>query len=228
MIGLILPAGAVCVDAYRPDWGSLLLPEELVVVADATEPRRTEFAAGRCCAREALRRLGHSGFPILAGPDREPLWPEGVVGSITHSADYCAAAVAAKRDLLSLGIDVEVNAALPEGVAQLTMTECESQQIDRITGVNPCALIFSAKEALFKAWFQLARTWLDHHDAEVVLEEDRPAFSIRLSPRARDQILRSVSFYGRFAATELRIFTAVTATMPGSPDVSVQVGQVPC
>jgi 4'-phosphopantetheinyl transferase EntD len=227
MIGLILPVGAVCVDAYGSDWGSVLLPEELAVVADATEPRRTEFAAGRCCAREALSRLGHPGSPILRGPHREPLWPEGIVGSITHSADYCAAAVAAQRDILSLGIDAEVNATLPDGVVQLTMTELEAGQIDRMTGVHACALIFSAKEALFKAWFPLGRTWLGHHDVEIELEEDRPVFSIHLSPRVRDQLPRSVTFSGRFAATERHILTAVTAAVPGEPDVSTQVGHGP-
>ena len=50
------------------------------------------------------------------GAKREPLWPAGVVGSITHCDGYRAAAVARATDLATVGIDAEPHEPLPDGV----------------------------------------------------------------------------------------------------------------
>src|SRR5438067_555135 len=76
-------------------------------LASAVHKRRVEFAAGRWCAREALRvcaaDLAESVIEI--GAQREPCWPAGVVGSIAHTNGYAAAAVARSADVIGLGID---------------------------------------------------------------------------------------------------------------------------
>jgi 4'-phosphopantetheinyl transferase EntD len=47
--------------------------------------RREEFLLGRCAARLALRKAGlRYDLPVLRGSRREPCWPDGFVGSITH------------------------------------------------------------------------------------------------------------------------------------------------
>ncbi|MGX9147748.1 hypothetical protein [Mesorhizobium sp. 128a] len=53
--------------------------------------RRREFGWGRHHAREALRHLGFAPVAILSR-DRAPLWPSGVVGSISHSSSDRGAA----------------------------------------------------------------------------------------------------------------------------------------
>src|SRR5207245_224467 len=84
-----------------------LLPAEAAVVAAVAPRRRREFAAGRWCARQALVRLGIEGFALLPSPDRAPRWPPGIVGSISHTSDYCVAVVARQRDFLGVGVDAE-------------------------------------------------------------------------------------------------------------------------
>src|SRR6185503_18375584 len=81
------------------------LPLEL---KEAVPKRQAQFRAGRYCAMLAIQAL-HGGSPMLVGRDANgaPLWPEGVVGSITHTDDVAAAAVASAADVLSLGIDTE-------------------------------------------------------------------------------------------------------------------------
>ncbi|MGW2052156.1 hypothetical protein ACWCPF_44665 [Streptomyces sp. NPDC001858] len=54
---------------------------------------RTGIATVRCCARQGLSRFEHPAVPILAGKNREPSWPDGVVGSLMHGDGYRAAAV---------------------------------------------------------------------------------------------------------------------------------------
>ena len=69
-----------------------LFPEEELALGDAVEKRRREFMTGRACAREALAGLGFPDSPVGSGTKGEPLWPPGVVGSITHCEGYRACA----------------------------------------------------------------------------------------------------------------------------------------
>ena len=89
-----------------------LRPDEARFVADAVDARRREFALGRSLAHEALRAIGAPAGPIEVGAHREPLWPAGTVGSITHCDGYVGAAVAARGDVRSVGVDAEPAAPL--------------------------------------------------------------------------------------------------------------------
>jgi 4'-phosphopantetheinyl transferase EntD len=154
-----------------------LFPEEREHIAHAVAKRRVEFAAVRRCARKALQELGYPPVPILPGEQREPRWPEGVVGSMTHCAGYCAAAVARSGEVSALGIDAEVHAALPEGVLDLISLESErallAELTDRVPGaVHWDRVLFSAKESVYKAWFPLTRRWLGFEQADIELRMD--------------------------------------------------------
>ena len=102
----LFPSGVAFAIAPLGDAGDDLHPEERSAVADAIESRRREFAAGRALARRQLARLGVDPGPIPARADRTPIWPEGVVGSISHCADLCAVVVARADAFRSLGLDV--------------------------------------------------------------------------------------------------------------------------
>ena len=110
MIELLLPDPVASEYTRVLDGAEDLFAQEAVAVDRAVPRRRAEFAAGRRCARAALARIGIPPAPLLRGEDREPLWPDGAVGSITHCAGYVAAAVAATEVMLSVGIDAEVHA----------------------------------------------------------------------------------------------------------------------
>lgn len=208
MIPTLLPATAVAADAYEREWETELLQPEQAAVAFAVEHRRREFAAGRGCARRALAALGWPSFPLLVGERREPVWPPDVVGSITHSAGYCAAAVARTTDLESLGIDAERNVAISSDVLSRI---CSSEEVEAIPaqGFDPGTLIFSAKEATYKAWYQLTARWLDYLDALVSVDVERRMFRIRAcTPLADAHLLEQ--FRGQFGYTREHVFTAVT------------------
>ena len=154
-----------------------LFPEEREHIAQAVAKRRVEFAAVRRCARRALHELGYPPVPILPGEQREPQWPEGVVGSMTHCAGYCAAAVARTGDVSALGIDAEVHAPLPEGVLDLISIESERERLAELSGRQPGSvhwdrILFSAKESVYKAWFPLTHRWLGFEEADIVLRID--------------------------------------------------------
>ncbi len=210
MIAGLLPPAVVTAEAGEADWTAPLLAEEQPLVARAMEKRRRDFAAGRACARRALERLGWTGFAVAAGPQREPLWPPGVVGAITHCRGYCAAAVARSTDVRSVGIDAELRAPLPAGVAELVCTETERRQAAELTGDHWATVLFSAKEAVYKAWYPLTRRWLDYTDAELTIDPDRGCFTALILRRLEADVFPWNPLQGRFAVSAERVFTAVT------------------
>lgn len=143
-----------------------LWPEEQALVQRAVDKRRAEFAGARWCARDALRRLGVPPGPIPRGPHGAPVWPAGVVGSLTHRADYCAAAVARTGDVRAIGIDAEPNEPLAREVLRSVALPAEVALLDAAVPVRPAPvfrdrLLFSAKESAYKAWCSMTGTTID-------------------------------------------------------------------
>lgn len=184
MLSELVPAAVAVAEAFEDPPGLWLYPEEEAYVAHAVERRRREFATGRHCARAALARLGLAPSAITRGERGEPRWPDDVVGSITHCAGYRAAAVARMADLVTIGIDAEPNEALPAGVLQLISLPRERAMLAAIAvsvpGVCWDRLLFSAKESVYKAWFPVARSWLDFDGADVIFDPVTATFSARL------------------------------------------------
>ncbi|MBB6571214.1 4'-phosphopantetheinyl transferase superfamily protein [Kribbella sandramycini] len=191
-----------------------LLPAEYAAIARAVPKRRAEFATVRHCAREALARLGHPAAPIGNGKDREPLWPDGVVGSLTHCEGYRAAAVTSSPRIASIGIDAEVHQPLPDGVDQGVTVAAEVPMLRRLAAEYPAIhwgrVLFSAKESIYKAWYPLTQAWLDFTDCELVIDPEHGTFTGRiLLPGTA-----IAGFDGRWSVTGGHVLTAVH--QPGS------------
>ncbi|MFN4156890.1 MAG: 4'-phosphopantetheinyl transferase [Gemmobacter sp.] len=143
--GLLPPGAGVaqtdpCAD--HPLWPGEHLP-------GATPARLREFAAGRAAFRAAL---ADAGLPPMALPitaDRSPAWPSGLALSITHTAGTCLAAVL--PGARGLGIDLEPDEDLPSDLIPLILTAQEPAD------PRTARLIFSAKEAAYKAIYPLTR-----------------------------------------------------------------------
>lgn len=136
-------------------------PDELAGLPAASNAlRRTTFALGRTAARRAMKAIGLAQEPVLAGPDRAPVWPPGLIGSITHTNALAAAAVAPARQAGGLGLDLEP----AEGDGSLDMARLVAGPAERawIDG-SPARLIclFSAKEAIYKAFYPRHRAFFD-------------------------------------------------------------------
>lgn len=211
MLASLVPPCAITAVADSVDWESSPLAAEAVLVADAVYVRRREFAAGRSCARRALAGLGVLGYAVLAGPRREPVWPRGVVGSITHCAGYCAAVVAPDNKLAAVGIDAAVNSQLPEEVLALTCIEHELESAGSLPNADTATLVFSAKESVFKAWYPLTGRWLDHLDARIWLDLSARRFTVELLDSApRAQLPGTLE--GRFHVSASHVLTAVVVS----------------
>jgi 4'-phosphopantetheinyl transferase EntD len=177
----VLPTGTIIVVADDSHRTAPLSPEDAVNVAGATPKRCREFAVGRACAREALRRLGFPGV-IGRGKDRCPVWPEGVVGSITHCEGFCAAAVGPANRFAGIGIDAERIRELDSSVARIVCTPAELDAHGALNpllqGTDAALLTFCAKEAFYKAWYPAFRRILRFDEVNVTFGRERDFVAI--------------------------------------------------
>ena len=149
-----------------------LLDVESALVERAVAHRRREFEMGRQCARRALHRLGVTQFPLLIGHSREPLWPHGIVGSITHTDIFCGAVVGSTALFRGVGIDAEPAEPVEARLAQRIATEHEITRLRLFEPALSATLLFSAKESIYKCQFQCTNTWLNFRDVAVEVEAD--------------------------------------------------------
>ncbi|MDG4810791.1 4'-phosphopantetheinyl transferase superfamily protein [Micromonospora sp. WMMD1120] len=216
MIAHLLPRTVVAVETFTDRPGEAVFPGEADLIANAVDGRRREFITARRCAREALLQLGRPPAPIRPGPRREPLWPPGVVGSITHCAGYRAAAVGLATDIAALGIDAEPHGPLPDGVLDSVTAAGDADLLTDLARHDPTThwdrLLFSAKESIYKAWYPLTRRWLGFEDASLTIDRATATFTGRLHvPGDRHDggpDLRELR--GRYVVTGGLVLTAVT------------------
>jgi len=165
----LLPKG-VAIGESQPDPGDLTVhPDEERVVGQFGPMRRAHFAAGRRCARAAMVELGAPLTAILAD-DRRPLWPRGWVGSISHTQDYAAAAVAPESLAVSLGIDVERRRPISDPVAERITSKDELAQLRGVDEAAALTVLFSAKEAFYKLQHPISDCFLGFRDVRVDIE----------------------------------------------------------
>jgi 4'-phosphopantetheinyl transferase EntD len=183
-----------------------LMGEEAIGAADWAPNRRREFAAGRTAARLALSYLGELATAVPRGPDRAPIWPKGIVGSISHCEGFCGAVAAREVDVASIGFDVEIAESLPEELHSMIFSPGELHELEvrsRQAGVDFAKVGFSAKEAFYKCHYPLVGGGLDFRDVVIRFVG------------AVDQQLSGGEFHIRFA----------NDTQAGAPLAELMVGR---
>lgn len=183
----IVPCGPVDVhlvpfapQAFEFAWFSHAGIDVPPAIRSSVAKRQAEYFHGRLATRLALEPFGLGLEQVGTGPSREPLWPEGHIGSISHTSNLAGAAVQSQDFAAGLGIDIE-NVIQPSYVDVLNDTVLSTQErhyLDTLT--HACALrvlqtlVFSAKESFFKAAFASVRRYFDF-DAVSVIRIDLPA-----------------------------------------------------
>ena len=190
--------------------GAEPLPEaEAGAMEHAVPARVAEFITGRWCARRALQRLGYGGVAIPRAPDRSPVWPAGVVGSITHCVGFIGAAVARADHLGGLGFDAELRREFPPEELDAFLTPPERERAHSGASPHWPMVVFSAKEAIYKAVFPLCREPFDFLDVEVTTNWPEGTFTARPAPDAPACIREPVGrILGRFTITTTHVVTA--------------------
>ncbi|SFV33376.1 4'-phosphopantetheinyl transferase family protein [Hyphomicrobium facile] len=188
---------------------------EALVVARAVPRRRLEFAIGRNCARKAMTALGYADAALPRGHDRMPVWPVDLVGSITHTGGWAAAAVA-RRDqgFVAIGIDLEPADELAFDLWDSVCNSAERETLAAICGVTPgvaAHLIFCMKEAAFKCQYPLSGAMLEFADFAVDVDAQAGTFAATYK-RAVPGFQMHDRLIGRFAIRDGYIASAVVVT----------------
>ncbi|WP_054814211.1 4'-phosphopantetheinyl transferase Npt [Nocardia arizonensis] len=173
MIENILPSGVASAELLAYPQDLTPHPAEEHLIAKSVEKRRRDFIGARHCARRALAELGEPEVAIGKGERGMPLFPRGVVGSLTHCDGYRAAALAHKLRFRSVGIDAEPHERLPEGVLDSVSLPPEREWLRTVSSdLHLDRLLFCAKEATYKAWFPLTLRWLGFEEAHITFTVD--------------------------------------------------------
>lgn len=203
-------------DSYSDDQYrrlGIVLPEHL---SGAVPKRRAEFLAGRYCVRLALKGLGKNvDFTLKIGDKRAPIWPTGLIGSITHSKGFASAAVARLDTVRGIGIDSErlIAEKTANNVQSHILTKAEQYQ-DNQTLVSSAreylTLIFSAKESIYKCLYPLVSQYFDFRDARIILEANQPGrFRFQLRKDLTPEFGHGFEGHGQYAIAEDFVHTAV-------------------
>lgn len=144
-------------------------------MVDVSEKRKSEFLAGRYCARQALSNFGVKAFQVGIGENRSPLWPEGYSGSISHTCDVATAIVSNSHDILGVGVDVErvLTHDFFEDVKTHVLTPGEYYLLNsrKYSKYEMLTIIFSLKESFFKAAYNLTQCYFGF-DAITIISID--------------------------------------------------------
>lgn len=194
LMARLLAPGLSGAERYDHDQSLPLHPDEERLVAGAAQKRRRDFALGRACAHAALAQAGCDMGPIGRAPDGAPIWPAGLVGSITHTQGYAAALVARVADFAGLGVDAErLGGVTPDLWPRLFTADEQNYLAQQPDPGRDATIMFTVKEACHKAGGQRV---LRFHDFQVTLAGD--GF-------AADR--RGEEFQGRFAMDEGLVLT---------------------
>lgn len=176
--------------------------------------RKSEFLAGRYCAHRALEKLDIAPGLIGIGEGRSPLWPEGVVGSISHCHGYAIAAAARRRSLLAVGLDIE-DIVTPETQRKLSNSVLNDDELFLLEQDMPpesvFTLIFSVKESFFKAAYPWVKAYFGFEAMSVTwIDWQAEDLAFRVNIDLAQAFRRGMMLTARFKPLDRRLLSCFT------------------
>jgi enterobactin synthetase component D len=195
------------------DVESVVVPPAL---AFALPRRRTQFRSGRYCAMKAIEALdGLCAEPQIGrSVNGAPVWPKGIVGSITHTDDFAAAAVALTSDARAVGIDTERimsdSQARNVGCIVAWPAEVAHARTAGLSRLEAVTLVFSAKESIFKCLHPIVACYFDFHDVRIVeVDGPRRTFTARVVRTLSEAFPAGTMLRGSFEVEVLWVHTGI-------------------
>jgi 4'-phosphopantetheinyl transferase EntD len=201
------------VELSDPSLAEPLFPIEQQAIARAVDKRKIEFALGRTAARKALAQLGIAPAPLPPNDDRSVAWPSEVWGSITHADGICAAIASRRSDHAGIGLDAEVRGRVRRELWDHVATAREITWFEAARGeAEACeraTLMFSAKEAFYKAQFCVSAAWVGFHDVELTFDERRGTFEVVFLVDVTNAFAKGERFVGSYAQSDHHALTGI-------------------
>ena len=151
-----------------------ILLEEKVFINQAIQKRKNEFSTGRWLSRKGLHFFGFEDYPVRIGKLREPLWPESIIGSISHDGEICVVVLTQKNlnCVCGVGVDLVHLSSRVNNMSDLRSIfmhhNSELEALDLINiSIDPALLLFSIKESVIKALHYKLDSFIDMRDIEI-------------------------------------------------------------
>ncbi len=192
-----------------------LLPEEAACIASTSSPKRIDdFALGRYCAHQALLPFDDADFPIIKNEKtREPCWPTGIRGSISHSDGWAVAAVGHASEIKGIGIDLEnLTRKVDFKINRHICVEEEKEWLESLSDVladQYLKIIFSAKESIFKCFYPISKTYLNFKDAKVIIDQVNSSFEFILYKTCGEVTAVGFVHHGKFSIKKNMLMTSI-------------------
>lgn len=181
-------------------------------IVGAVGKRKAEFVAGRFCARKCMEYYGVASKNIPIGGHREPIWPDGFLGSITHSHNRAICVFGSTDEYRGVGVDIET--IFPERLAQSVKNQILFGDELNFTGNTTLrkntlvSLAFSAKESLFKAIFPSVRKYFGFESAELSeIDMANSELSLTLTSNLSDVFRKGQVYRCHFRFIEKQVVT---------------------
>ncbi len=177
--------------------------------------RQREFFFGRLCAKTAIWCLEpqFSGAISVEGA-RCPIFPAGISGSITPHGVILRRRYVYQIAMGNRGIDAEM--LMSDRVAAEIHAQVASVRELTLFDFSGCpenirlTLIFSAKEALFKAIYKDVRRILDFNTSKVIaVDWSGRRLLLRLTQDLGERMICGRTFVARFDVSETKVTTLV-------------------
>ena len=206
--------------------GRITLPPQLT---KATEARKIEYIVGRLCALKAIENLSHQASPLhflqfllkalhLIGSQSQgcPNWPKGIVGSITHDGDLVTAIVARETDVLGIGIDMtSLNYRKLWSKVKPKIITGDDLASNGQVDLSQVAIVFSAKESIFKCFYPLTKRIFGFEDAAIsAIDDSRGTFFYCLKCTLDQRFQYGYQGEGSFRVEKGKIYTKVFLPQP--------------
>lgn len=192
---------------------AISMPDSL---RSAVSKRQAEFLAGRYLAKIILTQMSLPQVEIAIGHNRAPVWPEGVIGTISHHQNKAICAIQHSSGAGDgIGIDTERLIAndMVEGMCSTIICSRENALIMTLPGSQALWLtvIFSAKESLFKALYRQVQRYFDFLDAEVIAIEQQ-SMTLKLLTQLTPELYAGRTFKVHYRISGNEVLTFVQAT----------------
>ncbi|MEZ9336486.1 4'-phosphopantetheinyl transferase [Vibrio splendidus] len=169
-----------------------------IAIAQSVDKRKAEYFAGRFLVARELQNLGFSHKTLEPNSDRSPRLPSDVIGSISHSDDLATVGVlpSSNANRENIGIDIQhlISNEVCDDIESMVATIQEVDLVVRygLTRTEAVTLLFSAKEAIYKALARFVRGGLDFNSATLIAI-DKNTVQFELSKDITSQISDSES-----------------------------------
>lgn len=180
-------------ERFEPSFFEALGVRFVPSIRAAVPKRQAEFLVGRYLSQQAMAMfepgVSCGGFELPIGAHRCPIWPSHLMGSISHS-ERVAFSVVMNKPLARrgfLGIDVEgiVNEDNAECLREYVLREEDRQYLKTVDLADNVllTLVFSAKEALFKATYPYIGAYFGFERARVMfIDVEKRCIGLALTP----------------------------------------------